>query len=97
MLQLYPDIDKRLRRAAENNVRAHLVPLEEEGRIKTYAGKPRRPSAAKRMRQEEHARERDRVIKQARKYEAEKSRAEIRAQENPASAEWIEAPRYELV
>jgi glyoxylase-like metal-dependent hydrolase (beta-lactamase superfamily II) len=97
MLQLYPDIDKRLRRAAENNVRAHLVQLEEEGRIKTYAGKPRRPSAAKQLRQEEHARQRDRVIKQARKYEAEKSRAEIRAQENPASAEWIEAPRYELV
>jgi hypothetical protein len=46
MLQLYPDIDKRLRRAADNNVRSHLRQLEDEGRLKVYAGKPRRPNAA---------------------------------------------------
>jgi hypothetical protein len=96
MMALYPDVDKRLRRAAENNVRAHLVQLEEEGRIRTYPGRPRRPSAARQRVQEEHARERARVIKQARKLEAEQRRAEIRAQENPATADWIEPPRYEL-
>jgi len=96
MLQLYPDIDKRLRRAADNNVRSHLRQLEDEGRLKVYAGKPRRPSAAKQARQEEHVRMRAQVIKQAKKYEDEQRRAEIRAQENPPGAEWIEPPRYEL-
>lgn len=96
MLRLYPDINTRLRRAAENNVRAHLVQLEAEGRLKTYGGKPRKPSAAKQARAVEHARQRETVIRQAKRYEAQARRAEIRAQENPASAEWIEPPRYEL-
>lgn len=95
MLQMYPDLDKRLRRAAENNVRAHLTQLEDEERVKVHAGKPRRPSVAKQRRQEEHARERQKVIKLAKKYETEQRRAELRAQENPASSEWIEPPRYE--
>jgi glyoxylase-like metal-dependent hydrolase (beta-lactamase superfamily II) len=98
MLQLYPDIDKRLRRAADNNVRSHLKQLAAEGRIKVYPGKPRRPrSAAAIQRDVEHARQRELVIKLAKKYEAEKRRAEIRMQENPPTAEWVEPPRYELV
>ena len=96
MLQLYPDVDKRLRRAAENNVRAHLIQLEDEGRLKTYAGKPRRPSAVRQQRQEEHARERLAIIKRGQREEAKQRREEIRMQENPSSAEWIEPPRYEL-
>ncbi|MFN0145969.1 MAG: MBL fold metallo-hydrolase [Dehalococcoidia bacterium] len=96
MLKLYPDINKRLRRAAEGNVRSHLKQLEDEGRLKTYGGKPRKPSALKQARQEEHVRLRTSVIKQAKKYEAEQRREEIRAQENPASDLWIEPPRYEL-
>ncbi|MBI2765837.1 MAG: MBL fold metallo-hydrolase [Chloroflexi bacterium] len=97
MLQLYPDIDKRLRRAADNNVRTHLAQLEAEGRLNLFPGKPRRPDAAKARRDVEHAKQRTQVIAQARKYEAEQRRAEIRAQENPPTGEWIEPPRYELV
>jgi len=97
MLQLYPDIDKRLRRAAENNVRSHLKQLGDEGRIKVYPGKPARAkSAAKIEREVEHVRQRDLAIKQGKQLEAEQRRAELRAQENPASAEWREPPRYEL-
>lgn len=97
MLQLYPDIDKRLRRAADNNVRSHLKQLTDEGRVKVYPGKPRRQrSAAAVQRDVEHARQRDLVIKQAKKYETEKRRAEIRMQENPPTAEWLEPPRFEL-
>jgi glyoxylase-like metal-dependent hydrolase (beta-lactamase superfamily II) len=96
MLQLYPDIDKRLRSAANNNVRSHLAQLEDEGRLKVYAGKPRRPSAARAAKDVEHAKHRAQVIKQAKKFEAEERRAEIRAQENPPTSEWIEPPRYEL-
>jgi glyoxylase-like metal-dependent hydrolase (beta-lactamase superfamily II) len=96
MLALYPDIDKRLRRAADNNVRSHLRQLEQEGRVKSFAGKPRRPGAAKAARDVEHAKERQRVIKLGERYAAEARRAAIRAQENPPSDEWVEPPRYEL-
>ena len=98
MLQLYPDIDKRLRRAADNNVRSHLKQLGDEGRIKVYEGKPRRAKAATAVQKDvEHARERDLAIKRGKKLEAEQRRAEIRAQENPPTSEWKEPPRYELV
>jgi hypothetical protein len=98
MLQLYPDIDKRLRRAADNNVRSHLRQLEEEGRLKVYPGRPRRAaSAAKVTRDVEHAKVRQAVITQAKKLESEQRRAEIRMQENPPTGEWREPPRYELV
>lgn len=96
MLKLYPDIDKRLRRAADNNVRAHLAQLEQEGRLTVLPGRPRRAGGAKAARDVEHAKHRATVVKQARKFEAQQRRAETRAQENPPSADWIEPPRYEL-
>jgi endoribonuclease LACTB2 len=96
MLKLYPEIDKRLRRAADNNVRSHLKQLEDEGRLKTHAGKPRRPSHTRQARQEEHVKQRTAAIKQAKKFEAELRREEIRAQENPPASEWLEPPRFEL-
>jgi ribonuclease/clavin/mitogillin len=96
MLRLYPEINTRLRRAAENNVRAHLAQLESEGRLTVHPGRARWPSAAKAARDVEHARQRDGVIRRAKRYEAAMRRAEIRAQENPTSDQWIEPPRYEL-
>ncbi len=63
MLQLYPEIDTRLRRAADNNVRSHLKQLTDEGRIKVYPGKPRRPRSASAVQRDvEHVRQRDLVI-----------------------------------
>jgi glyoxylase-like metal-dependent hydrolase (beta-lactamase superfamily II) len=98
MLQLYPDIDKRLRRAADNNVRSHLKQLGDEGRIKVYEGTPRRAKPAAAVQKDvEHARARDLAIKHGKKLEAENRRAENRAQENPPTSEWKEPPRYELV
>jgi hypothetical protein len=94
MLKLYPEIDKRLRRAADNNVRVHLAQLQAEGRLVVEPGKRRNGKA--RSKDVEHARERDRVIARARRYEKEKRRAEIAAQENPPSAEWKVPPKYEL-
>jgi glyoxylase-like metal-dependent hydrolase (beta-lactamase superfamily II) len=96
MMKLYTDINPRLRRGADANVRAHLTQLEQEGRLTTYAGKPRKTSAAKQVTQMEHARVRNTVIRQARKYEAQGRRATVRAQESPPTEMWIEAPRYEL-
>ncbi len=98
MLQLYPDIDPRLRRAADNNVRAHLRQLADEGRIREYPGIPRRPPSPRAIaRAEEHARQRDLLIERARRLEALKRREELRRQENPPTAEWKEPPRYELI
>jgi glyoxylase-like metal-dependent hydrolase (beta-lactamase superfamily II) len=97
MMLIYPDLDKRLRRAADGNVRSHLKKLEDEGRIKTHPGKPRRPNAAREARDIEHAKVREATIKQGQKLEAEQRRALLRAQENPPTSQWIEPPRYEIV
>jgi glyoxylase-like metal-dependent hydrolase (beta-lactamase superfamily II) len=97
MLELYPDIDKRLRSAANNNVVRHLEQLEAEGRLNTYAGKPRRASEAKRRREQEREIEHARVRKLAAKYEKEDRRRELAQQENPPTAQWAEPPRFELI
>jgi glyoxylase-like metal-dependent hydrolase (beta-lactamase superfamily II) len=98
MLQLYPEIDPRLRRAADNNVRSHLKQLADEGRIVVHPGVPRRPPSPRALeRAEEHARQRDRLIAKARRLEAQQRREEVRRQENPPTAEWKDPPRYELV
>ncbi len=97
MLRLYPDIDTRLRRAADNNVRSHLKQAADEGRIVVHAGRPkRRRSAAKAQRDVEHVHQGDLVIKQAKRIEASRRRGAIRAQENPPGEEWSRPPRFEL-
>ncbi|MBM3140960.1 MAG: MBL fold metallo-hydrolase [Chloroflexi bacterium] len=97
MLRLYPEIDRRLRRAADNNVRSHLEQLVDEGRVAEQPGTPRRArSKARIQRDVEHVRQRDLVIRKARRLEAAQRRQEIRAQENPPSEQWARPPRYEL-
>ena len=96
MLQIYPDIDSRLRRAADNNVRSHLAQLVGEGRITEHPGKPKRaPSKAKIQRDVEHVHQRDLVIRKAKRLETARRRQEVRAQENPPSDQWLQPPRYE--
>ena len=109
MLQVYPDLNPRLHRGADDwrhvpspgvangNVRSHLKQLQEEGRIKTYAGVPRKQNKKKIEREHEHAKVQDKLIRQAKKVEAERARTSLRAQENPSALEWKEAPRFELV
>jgi glyoxylase-like metal-dependent hydrolase (beta-lactamase superfamily II) len=96
MLKMYPDIDTRLRRAADGNVRSHLEQLAQEGQITVYGGKPRRQRAGAHEHEHEHVRQEDLVIKQAKRIEANRRRAEIRAQENPPTAQWSKPPLYEL-
>ena len=96
MLAIYPEIDTRLRRAADGNVRTHLAQLQAEGRVLASPGKPRRTTARRRTREEARQRERERIIKRARRLEASARRAEIRAQENPPTDQWVEPPRYEI-
>lgn len=97
MLSIYPEIDTRLRRAADGNVQTHLRKLEREGRLKTYPGTPKVPSAEEQAKQEEHARERAEIKEKAKQIEKEERLAVLFAQENPPSAQWEEMPRFELV
>ncbi|MSQ42324.1 MAG: MBL fold metallo-hydrolase [Dehalococcoidia bacterium] len=97
MMKIYPEIGRRLRRAADGNVRSHLAQLEEEGRIAVQPGKPRRAaSKAKIARDIEHARVQDRILKQAKRLDDTRRRQQIRAQENPATDQWVKPPLYEL-
>ncbi len=97
MLKLYPDIDTRLRRAANNNVEVHLRKLRDDGRLQVYDGTPKEKSAEERMKAEEHARERNEVKDKAKQYEKEDRMAALFAQENPPTEQWEVMPKYELV
>ena len=99
MLRVYGDeIDTRLRRAADGNVRSHLTQLIDEGRINEHEGRPKRKRSERAMEhQHEHERERDRILREAKKIEAARSREEVRRQENPPSEQWSKPPLYELV
>jgi ribonuclease/clavin/mitogillin len=95
MLKLYPEINSRLRRAADGNVQAHLRQLESEGRLTAYEGVRKEQSEKTPERIAEHAR-RENVKAEAKQIEKDESAAAIAAQENPPDDEWIERPRYEL-
>jgi len=97
MEAVYPGLDKRLKRAATGNVETHIRQLEQEGRLLLHPGRARKPNPAKVQQEVEHAKYVDGVIKQARKLEDERRRAELRTQESPRSAAWARQPRYELV
>ncbi len=97
MLELYQDIDKRLRRAADGNVRAHLAQLQQEGRLRTRRGKRRRvnPEAAARAKAQQ--RERRTIVRLAQRYEAEDRKRALARQENPPRDQWSRLPAYELI
>jgi ribonuclease/clavin/mitogillin len=97
MLKLYTDINPRLRRAADGNVRTHLRKLEREGRINEYAGQPKQQSEEERRRLDEEAKRRAETQAEAEKLADEARRAAIQAQENPPTEEWEVPPRYELI
>lgn len=97
MLALYPGLDRRLHRAADNNVRSHLAELEENERLNVHAGKPRKPNAKAMERDVEHARVRREAIRKGKRLEAEERRATLRKQESPPTDLWVKPPRYELI
>ena len=96
MLTLYRDLDTRLRSAADGNVRAHLVQLQQEGRISVTPGKKRKPNPAKAAKQKLKDRERRKVIRQAKRYEADERSGALAAQENPPTDQWARMPTYEI-
>jgi glyoxylase-like metal-dependent hydrolase (beta-lactamase superfamily II) len=97
MLKVYPDLNKRLRRAATGNVLTHLRQFEQEGRVKARPGRPRVKNPEREQREAARAKERAAVLKQAKKIEAEDLKARLRAQETPPTDTWAVLPKYELV
>ena len=96
MEALYTDINPRLRRAADSNVRTHLRKLEKEGRLRVHAGKPRERNAIEAMQAKEEEHARIEVIRKADEYREQARRRALFVEENPTQDEWEEPPRYEL-
>jgi endoribonuclease LACTB2 len=96
MMKIYTDVDPRLRRAADGNVRTHLRKLEKEGRIKVYAGVPRDRSAEDVAKEQAEEHERQEIIKKADEYQSRARRMALFAQENPPLQQWEVPPKYEL-
>jgi endoribonuclease LACTB2 len=96
MEALYPDINPRLRRAADGNVRSHLAKLAKEGRIHIFEGKRREESPEERARADSEEHERLETIRRADAYREEARRREISLQESPPAAEWEEPPHYQV-
>ncbi len=94
MERVYTDLDPRLRRAADGNVRTHLDKLEREGRVRVQPGVPRQKSEEELRRAEEEARRRAEDQAKADQAAAEARRAALRAQENPPLEEWETPPKY---
>jgi glyoxylase-like metal-dependent hydrolase (beta-lactamase superfamily II) len=96
MERLYADIDSRLRRAADGNVRSHLAKLEKEGRVTVHAGTPRHPDADEAARLAAETEEREETLRKADEIRAQVQRRAIFLQENPPTQEWQEPPHYDL-
>lgn len=90
------NLDPRLRRAADRQVRTHLRKLEQEGRVRVSAGRPRQRSAEQLARDAEEEHERLEVIRLADQYRDQARRRATISQENPLLEEWEEPPRYAL-
>jgi glyoxylase-like metal-dependent hydrolase (beta-lactamase superfamily II) len=97
MERLYPDIDSRLRRTADGNVRSHLVKLESEGRLRVEPGKPRVQTPQEQADAAAEEAQRADVIRQADAYQEQARRRALFRQENPPDHLWLEPPRYQLL
>jgi endoribonuclease LACTB2 len=96
MLRIYTELNPRLRRAADGNVRTHLDKLESEGRLKVLPGVPKRKTEAELQAEEVAAKHRLEDRARAEEAEREARRAALRAQESPPVNEWETPPRYSL-
>ena len=97
MEALYANIDPRLRRAADGNVRSHLRKLEKEGRVEMYSGRRRERTIGEIAREAGEEHDRLETIRKADEYREQARRRELFLQENPPSEEWEEPPHYARV
>ncbi len=97
MEAIYGDtIDKRLRRAADGNVQAHLKSLQRSGIVQSTRGVKRTPNpaaAAKRKLREQQNRK---IITRGRTLERQARASALAQQENPPTDRWKQPPTYRL-
>ena len=94
MLEIYPQIDTRLRRAADNNVQSHLEQLKNVGLITEISGIPKKNRSKQQVSVKD--KEHERIIRQAERLKTARLKAQIRAQESPPSDVWKVPPKYEM-
>ena len=96
MEEMYPHVDKRLRRAADGNVRTHLSQLQQEGRVAMAPGKRRKKNTERsRVVRAKLAAER-KIIRQGEKLAKKHRDRASGMQENPPTEQWSRMPKYEL-
>lgn len=97
MESIYGDtIDKRLRRAADGNVQAHLKSLQKSGIVSASRGVKRTPNpatAAKRKLKDQQDRK---LINQGKKLEKQARAKALAQQESPPTDRWKKPPTYRL-
>ena len=97
MEAIYGDsIDKRLRRAADGNVQAHLESMVKSGVVSRSRGQRRKPSPTSAARERLKQRERNALIRKAKRYERENQRRAIARQESAPTEVWKTPPTYRL-
>ena len=97
MEAIYGDtIDKRLRRAADGNVQAHLKSMVRSGVVRQSRGVRRTQRTSTVERDRGKQRERDAVIRKAKRFERDKQRRQIARQESAPTEVWSRAPSYQL-
>ena len=96
MEEMYPDVDKRLRRAADGNVRTHLSQLRQEGRVGVTPGKRRKKNTGRAKAQKARQAAERRIIRQGEKLAKKNRNRASGMQENPPTEQWSRMPKYEL-
>ena len=97
MEAIYGDsIDKRLRRAADGNVQAHLESMVKSGVVSRTRGQRRKRNPASAARERLKQRERNALIRKAKRYERENQRRAIARQESAPTEVWKTPPAYRL-
>ena len=94
MLEIYPQIDTRLRRAADNNVQSHLEQLKNVGLITEISGIPKKNRSKQQVSVKD--KEHERIIRQAERLKTARLKAQIRAQESPRCDVWKVPAKYEM-
>jgi ribonuclease/clavin/mitogillin len=96
MEEMYPNVDKRLRRAADGNVRTHLAQLQREGRVAMTPGKRRTKNTERSKLQRAKLAAERKIIRRGEKLAKNHRDRASGIQENPPTEKWSRMPKYEL-
>lgn len=97
MESIYGDsIDKRLRRAADGNVQAHLKSLQKSGVVTASRGEKKRSNPATVAKNKAKEKANRKIIQQGRKLDQTQRARILAQQENPPTDLWKNPPSYQL-